>query len=45
MTYGLVIFAQHIRYRIDEAVSHSAEPVRGDSAANSRRFAFGGRCN
>ncbi len=30
MTYGLMLFANHKRDRIGEAVSHSAELVRGD---------------
>jgi hypothetical protein len=36
MTYGLVFFAQHIRDRIGEAVSHSAELVRGDFLLNMK---------
>jgi len=32
MTYGLMLFANNERDRIGEAVSHSAELVRGDCA-------------
>jgi hypothetical protein len=33
MTYGLVLCANHTRDRRDEAVSHSAELVRGHCLA------------